>query len=191
MPATQNTLGGFSCFKVSLAWSDYPGCKDNNSRWGMSAISKVKKNRDDLKELCGTAMEIMGILQDRISLHGATGAVKLKSLCEDFERFLRDMIHGIEKMQKKPEGLRAHIKEFVKSSSVQDQIAGYQKKIQEICSRLKVGATNSCCPMILISGLSTAGHQSLSLQIDQYPWVSFIMFQNFAYLLALVVYLAR
>ncbi|KAJ7850239.1 hypothetical protein B0H13DRAFT_2401391 [Mycena leptocephala] len=99
---------------------------------------KVKKNRDDLKELCTTVMEIMYILQDQISLHGDTGAVKLKGLCEDFERFLEDVIHGVEEMRKKPQGFRAHIKEFVKSSSVQDKIAEYQKNIQEICSRLKL-----------------------------------------------------
>jgi hypothetical protein len=50
-------------------------------------MQKVKKNRDDLKELCATAMEIMNILQDQISVHGDTGAVKLKGLCEDFERY--------------------------------------------------------------------------------------------------------
>ena len=52
------------------------------------SMQKVKKNRDDLKDLCRTALEIMNILQDQISLHGDTGAVKLKGLCEDFERYL-------------------------------------------------------------------------------------------------------
>ncbi|KAJ7819145.1 hypothetical protein B0H13DRAFT_2292304 [Mycena leptocephala] len=104
----------------------------------LETVEKVKKNRDDLKDLCTTAMEIMYILQDQISLHGDTGAVKLKGLCEDFERFLEDVIHGVEEMRKKPQGLRAHIKEFVKSSSIQDKIVEYQKNIQEICSRLKL-----------------------------------------------------
>ncbi|KAJ7854241.1 hypothetical protein B0H13DRAFT_1189095 [Mycena leptocephala] len=104
----------------------------------LETVEKAKKNRDDLKELCTTAMEIMYILQDQISLHGDTGAAKLKGLCKDFERFLEDVIHGVEEMRKKPQGFRAHIKEFVKSSSVQDKIAEYQKNIQEICSRLKL-----------------------------------------------------
>ncbi|KAJ7842310.1 hypothetical protein B0H13DRAFT_2286752 [Mycena leptocephala] len=104
----------------------------------LETVEKVKKNRDDLKELCMTAKEIMDILQDQISLHGDTGAVKLKDLCEDFERFLEDVIHGIEEMRKKPQGFRAHIKEFVKSGGVRDKIAAYQKNIQEICSRLKL-----------------------------------------------------
>ncbi|KAJ7904132.1 hypothetical protein B0H13DRAFT_747470 [Mycena leptocephala] len=104
----------------------------------LETVEKAKKNRDDLKELCTTAMEIMYILQDQISLHGDTGAVKLKGLCKDFEMFLEDVIHGVEEMRKKPQGFRAHFKEFVKSSSIQEKIAEYQKNIQEICSRLKL-----------------------------------------------------
>jgi hypothetical protein len=53
-------------------------------------------------------------------------------------RFLRDVILGVEIMQKKSESIRGHIAEFFKSGSIQDMIAGYQRKIQEICSRLKV-----------------------------------------------------
>jgi hypothetical protein len=41
-------------------------------------------------------------------------------------------------MQKKSESIRGHIAEFFKSGSIQDTIAGYQRNIQEICSRLKV-----------------------------------------------------
>ncbi|KAJ7491672.1 hypothetical protein B0H11DRAFT_2007397 [Mycena galericulata] len=104
----------------------------------LETVEKVKNNRDDLKELCGTTMEIITILQDQIAMHMDTAAVKLKGLCEDFERFLKDVILGVETMQKKSESIRGHIAEFFKSGSIQDIIAGYQRIIQEICLRLKV-----------------------------------------------------
>ncbi|KAJ6450917.1 hypothetical protein C8R45DRAFT_916716 [Mycena sanguinolenta] len=104
----------------------------------LETVQKVKKNRDDLRELCGAAMEIMTILQDQISLNKGTAPMRLKGLCEDFERFLQDVILGVETMQKKPENIRGHIAEFFKSDGIQDIIAGYQKNIQEICSRLKL-----------------------------------------------------
>ncbi|KAJ7448982.1 P-loop containing nucleoside triphosphate hydrolase protein [Mycena latifolia] len=85
-------------------------------------------------------MEIMTILQDQIAMHKDTAAVKLKGLCEDFERFLRDVILGVETMQKKSESTRGRIAEFFKSGSIQDMIARYQRNIQEICSRLKLMA---------------------------------------------------
>ncbi|KAJ6573466.1 P-loop containing nucleoside triphosphate hydrolase protein [Mycena vulgaris] len=106
----------------------------------LETVEKVTNNRDDLKELCDTAMEIMTILKDQIAMHKDTAAVKLKGLCEDFERFLRDMILGVETMQKKSESIRGHITEFLKSGSIQDMIARYQRNIQEICSRLKLMA---------------------------------------------------
>ncbi|KAJ7699825.1 hypothetical protein B0H14DRAFT_3904471 [Mycena olivaceomarginata] len=106
----------------------------------LETVEKVTNNRDDLKELCGTAMEIMTILQDQIAMHKDTAAVKLKGLCEDFERLLRDVIIGVETMQKKSEGIRGHIAEFFKSGSIHDMIASYQRNIQEICSRLKLMA---------------------------------------------------
>lgn len=46
---------------------------------------KVKNNQDDLEELCGDVLEIMTILQDQISSHGTTAAIKFKALCEEFE----------------------------------------------------------------------------------------------------------
>jgi hypothetical protein len=46
---------------------------------------KVKKNQDDLKELCQTSMEIVIILEDQLSSHGNTPAMKLKGLCEELE----------------------------------------------------------------------------------------------------------
>ncbi|KAJ7034102.1 hypothetical protein C8F04DRAFT_1234539 [Mycena alexandri] len=51
----------------------------------LETIEKVKNNQDDLEELCGDVLEIMTILQDQISSHGTTAAIKFKALCEEFE----------------------------------------------------------------------------------------------------------
>ncbi|KAJ7640188.1 hypothetical protein B0H17DRAFT_1216673 [Mycena rosella] len=49
---------------------------------------QMKKNRDDVKELCANIMEIVNIIQDQLSSHGDTAAVKFKGLCENFERWV-------------------------------------------------------------------------------------------------------
>ncbi|KAJ7904115.1 hypothetical protein B0H13DRAFT_1881787 [Mycena leptocephala] len=84
----------------------------------LETVEKVKKNRDDLKELCTTAMEIMCCEAEGSVLGG----------CDPRGR----------RNAKETSRLRAHIKEFVNSSSIQDKIVEYQKNIQEICSRLKL-----------------------------------------------------
>ncbi|KAJ7626713.1 hypothetical protein B0H17DRAFT_1150942 [Mycena rosella] len=51
----------------------------------LETIEKVKKNRDDLKELCGNIMEMVQIIQDQLSLHVDTPAANFRRLCEDLE----------------------------------------------------------------------------------------------------------
>ncbi|KAJ7442430.1 hypothetical protein FB451DRAFT_1568941 [Mycena latifolia] len=51
----------------------------------LETVEKVKKNRDDLKELCENITEIIRIIQDQLSAHGDTAAVKFKGLCGDLE----------------------------------------------------------------------------------------------------------
>lgn len=52
----------------------------------LSRLQKVKKNQDDLRDLCDNALTIMKIVQDQISVHGDTAATRFKGLCEDLEK---------------------------------------------------------------------------------------------------------
>ncbi|KAJ6547737.1 hypothetical protein DFH09DRAFT_1320703 [Mycena vulgaris] len=49
----------------------------------LEIVEKVKRNRDDLKELCGNIIDIIKIIQDQLLTHGDTNALKFKGLCED------------------------------------------------------------------------------------------------------------
>ncbi|KAJ6582316.1 hypothetical protein B0H19DRAFT_1252422 [Mycena capillaripes] len=111
------------------------------SIWCLEAVQKVKKNCEDLKDLCESITEIVIILEDQFSSHGNTAAVKLKSLCEELESFLQTVLIAVQKLQLKsePQGFR-RIKGLIKSSSVMDEIAGYEKRIQSFVSRIKLMA---------------------------------------------------
>ncbi|KAJ7480558.1 hypothetical protein FB451DRAFT_1446342 [Mycena latifolia] len=106
----------------------------------LETAQKVKKNRDDLKELCENSMEIMKIVRDQISSHGPMAAEKLKTVCEELEGTLQKIVDEIRKWQDAPRGFYSHLKEMVKSSSITDKIGEYQKKIQTLCSNLKMVA---------------------------------------------------
>ncbi|KAJ7435734.1 hypothetical protein B0H11DRAFT_2366482 [Mycena galericulata] len=58
----------------------------------LETVEKVKKNRDNLKELCEDTVTIIEIVRDQISAHGDTAALKFKSLCEDLERHVHAYI---------------------------------------------------------------------------------------------------
>ncbi|KAJ6523856.1 hypothetical protein B0H19DRAFT_1386313, partial [Mycena capillaripes] len=108
----------------------------------LETVEKVKRNRDDLQSLCVNITEIAMILKDQLSLRGNTAALELKGLCEELESFLQTVLVAIKKMELQGEsrGFRAHLKEFVKSSSITDEIVGYEKKIQAFVSRIKLMA---------------------------------------------------
>ncbi|KAJ7474070.1 hypothetical protein FB451DRAFT_1367085 [Mycena latifolia] len=103
-------------------------------------LQKAKKNRDDLREVCENSTEIMKIVQDQISSHGSTAAEKLKGVCEELESALTKIVDEVQKWQDAPRGFRRQFKEIVKSSSITDKISEYQKKVQTLCSNLKLVA---------------------------------------------------
>ncbi|KAJ7727607.1 hypothetical protein B0H16DRAFT_251629 [Mycena metata] len=102
----------------------------------LKAVENVRRNREDLKELCEKIKEIIDVLQAQVSASGATIAVKLKDVCEEFERFLQEMLVAVAGMQAETEGFRGQIKGFIKSSSISAEIAGYEKRIQELISNI-------------------------------------------------------
>ncbi|KAJ7223379.1 hypothetical protein GGX14DRAFT_387701 [Mycena pura] len=52
----------------------------------LETVKKVKKNRDDLRGLCGDTVDIIKIVRDQIAWHGDTAALKFKGLCQDLEK---------------------------------------------------------------------------------------------------------
>ncbi|KAJ7089127.1 hypothetical protein C8R44DRAFT_441268 [Mycena epipterygia] len=52
----------------------------------LETVEKLKRNRDDLKELCQDTVEIITIVRNEIVYHGTTAAVRFKEQCEQLER---------------------------------------------------------------------------------------------------------
>ncbi|KAJ7480585.1 hypothetical protein FB451DRAFT_1365069 [Mycena latifolia] len=85
-------------------------------------------------------MEIMKIVQDQISSHGTTAAVKLKSVCEELEIALHKVLDEVKKWRDVPRGFRGQLKEIVKSNSIAEKISESQNKVRALCSNLKLVA---------------------------------------------------
>ncbi|KAJ7433397.1 hypothetical protein FB451DRAFT_327717 [Mycena latifolia] len=98
----------------------------------LETMEKIKKNREDLKELCENIMEIIKIIQDQLSSHGDTAAMKFKGLCEDLQGVLQGVLKAVDEMQIKPQGFSGRFKEVMKLSSTADQISGHRTRIQEL-----------------------------------------------------------
>ncbi|KAJ7773906.1 hypothetical protein B0H16DRAFT_1362830 [Mycena metata] len=94
----------------------------------LEAVEKVQRNREHLKGLCEKIKEIIDVVRNEVVSHGYTAAIKVKSVCEDFEKFLQDMLVVIVKIQNMSHGVRG----FIKSSSISADISGYEKRIQDL-----------------------------------------------------------
>ncbi|KAJ6533760.1 P-loop containing nucleoside triphosphate hydrolase protein [Mycena vulgaris] len=96
--------------------------------------NKVTKNRDDLKELCENIIEIIRIVQQQLSTHGEITAVRFKSLCEDLDSMLQDVLKTVKQLKIEPRGLSSRFKELVKLSRTTDEINRYRTRVQELRS---------------------------------------------------------
>ncbi|KAJ6547899.1 hypothetical protein DFH09DRAFT_631824 [Mycena vulgaris] len=107
----------------------------------LETVEKVQRNREDLQELCEDIVEIIRIVQERLSFHGDTAAVDFKALCEKLEGVLQGVLAAVKKLQTEPHDLSSRFKEFIKLGSTTDKISGYRKKIQQLQLNFVLGTT--------------------------------------------------
>ncbi|KAF8152753.1 hypothetical protein K438DRAFT_1778364 [Mycena galopus ATCC 62051] len=100
------------------------------------SVVQLKKNRDDLRELSENTVEIMRIISDYIS--SKTAASKLRGLCEELERSLRDVLEVVTPRRKDLGRFRDRAQAFLKLSRTTDDIRKYEKKIRELRSNFMV-----------------------------------------------------
>ncbi|KAJ6535373.1 hypothetical protein DFH09DRAFT_1404452 [Mycena vulgaris] len=104
----------------------------------LETVEKVKKNRDNLKELCEDIMDIVTIVRDQLVAHGDKAAVNFKNDCENV---LQDILKAIKQLQKDPSGFWKPLKTVFQLSSNTDQIRKHKKKIQNLRLNLNLLAT--------------------------------------------------
>ncbi|KAJ7916511.1 hypothetical protein B0H13DRAFT_2448673 [Mycena leptocephala] len=97
----------------------------------LETVEKVKKNRDDLRELCLDSVGIIAIVRDQITFHGDTAAAKFKRSCQELEGFLQEVLTAVTHLRREPRGFGGRFREILKLTSVADEITGYRKRIQE------------------------------------------------------------
>ncbi|KAJ7633632.1 hypothetical protein DFH06DRAFT_1101081 [Mycena polygramma] len=105
----------------------------------LETVEKVKRNREDLKELCEDILETMEIVRDQVSAYGEMTAVRCKKLCKDLESLLKDMQSAVEHLQKDPEGFPSRLKQVLKLSSTADKIITYRRRLRTLRERFLVG----------------------------------------------------
>ncbi|KAJ7654227.1 hypothetical protein B0H17DRAFT_1214439 [Mycena rosella] len=107
----------------------------------LETVEKVKKNREDWKDLCEITTNIITIVRNQIREQGDSGATRFKELCEDLEKFLSEVHDTVQLLQKEPKGFRGRFKEVVKLRSTADEISKYGNRIRELRLNFMLAAT--------------------------------------------------
>ncbi|KAJ7244001.1 hypothetical protein C8J57DRAFT_1725803 [Mycena rebaudengoi] len=110
----------------------------------LEAVQKMGKNREDFTELCASIVEIITMLQEEISRHGADAVSRLTQFCEQLQSLLLEIQQGIGKFQHK--GFRTRIKEFGRLTSIGDELSRYKNRVHE----LRLNFITSCVAQLKI-----------------------------------------
>ncbi|KAJ7772215.1 hypothetical protein B0H16DRAFT_1512687 [Mycena metata] len=100
----------------------------------LETVDKIKKNREDLRDLCASTVEIVLILRNEIRNNGESAGSRFAGFCEDFMAFLSILQTGLENLIAGRRGVRGRLKEFVGATSIADQIERYKIRVNELRS---------------------------------------------------------
>ncbi|KAJ7282246.1 hypothetical protein C8J57DRAFT_43987 [Mycena rebaudengoi] len=99
----------------------------------LEAVQKMTKNREDFTELCASIVEIITLLQEEISRHGADAASRLTQFCEQLNSLFQEIEQGIGKFQNPDKkSFRIRFKEFARSTSIADDLKRYKTRVHEL-----------------------------------------------------------
>ncbi|KAJ7278409.1 hypothetical protein C8J57DRAFT_1465518 [Mycena rebaudengoi] len=99
----------------------------------LEVVQKMTKNRDDFEELCESIVEIVTLLQEKISRHGVDATGSLQQFCEELRRLLQEIQQKLGEIQaNQKKGLRRRLKEFTKSTSIGDELARYKTRLRRL-----------------------------------------------------------
>ncbi|KAJ7252033.1 hypothetical protein C8J57DRAFT_1723042 [Mycena rebaudengoi] len=100
----------------------------------LEAVQKMRKNRDDFEDLCESIVNTVSILE-KIIPHGANATNSLKRLCEDLQSLLQEIELKVGQIQKNQKSrVRGILKEFIKSTSIGDELARYKTRVEQLRS---------------------------------------------------------
>ncbi|KAJ7724562.1 hypothetical protein DFH07DRAFT_931688 [Mycena maculata] len=98
----------------------------------LETVQKVKENRDNLKEVCVSASEIVQHVNSAIAFHGDAMAERFKDLCGELCKFLEDIQQRVAKWDRKRTGFKGRLREVLKADNMGTEFLGYKERIKEL-----------------------------------------------------------
>ncbi|KAK0442125.1 hypothetical protein EV421DRAFT_595532 [Armillaria borealis] len=94
----------------------------------LETIEKAGKNNEDLLDLADSIGKTIEMVQNTVTEHGESSALRFRDVCSELEVHLMDLIAKLNSTRRKSRG----IKRLLKAKSVSDAINGYQEQVRVI-----------------------------------------------------------
>ncbi|KAJ7807834.1 hypothetical protein B0H14DRAFT_1528901 [Mycena olivaceomarginata] len=107
----------------------------------LETVEKIKRNREDLRDLCASTFEIVLILEEEVQIHGRTAGVRFAGLLENFISFLRYLQGGLERLLQRRSGLRGRFQEILGTARMTEDIARHRMRLNELRSNFLLVTT--------------------------------------------------
>ncbi|PBK63383.1 hypothetical protein ARMSODRAFT_1024118 [Armillaria solidipes] len=110
----------------------------------LETIEKADKNNEDLLDLADSIGKTIEMVQNTVTEHGESSAVRFRDVCAELEVHLTDLIAKLNSTQRKSRG----IKRFLKAKSVSDAINGCQERVRTIKADFGIHTAIDSCFVI-------------------------------------------
>ncbi|KAJ6543093.1 hypothetical protein B0H19DRAFT_1077108 [Mycena capillaripes] len=107
----------------------------------LETVDKIKRNREDLRDLCASTFEIVLILEEEVKIHGHSAALQFAGLLESFISFLRFLQNGLERLLERRSGLRGRFQEILGATRMTEEISRHRMHLHELRSNFLLVTT--------------------------------------------------
>ncbi|KAJ7808613.1 hypothetical protein B0H14DRAFT_2869413 [Mycena olivaceomarginata] len=107
----------------------------------LETVEKIQRNREDLKDLCASTLEIILIVREEIKARGETATIPFTTLLENFISFLQFLQIGLERLLQRRPGFRSRFQEIFCAARISEEIRRYRTRINELRSNFLLMTT--------------------------------------------------
>ncbi|KAK7000335.1 hypothetical protein R3P38DRAFT_2561626 [Favolaschia claudopus] len=99
----------------------------------LETVDQIKRNRDELRELCANVVDIVLLIQKEISLHGELADARMTRLCQEFTLCLKFLQLYVERMLgAHRRGFKGWLRNFLRVEDQTEQLTRYRRRLDHL-----------------------------------------------------------
>ncbi|KAK7042810.1 hypothetical protein R3P38DRAFT_2892308 [Favolaschia claudopus] len=110
----------------------------------LETVDQMKRNRDELRELCANVVDIVFLIQKEISVHGELTDLRMTKLCQEFTLYLKILQMYAERMMgAHRRGFKGWLRDFLRVEDQTEQLTRYRRRLDHLRNNFILALTMS------------------------------------------------